>query len=243
MYQWREDKKVETNKSVGGTEEAVTTYSYKKVWSTSSINSQEFRVREGHGNPAMRYSSDSRMERYTTRTHGVRGAAELLPALRELYDEDVATGHIAAVQELVAGAVGSTRLAAGVRAEIRRWEDFTEALIARLLGDSPFAALIPGREAAMAAMAFYLGLEMLTFVEPLGPICIAACLEAEGHECKVIDLRIDGEKRGMEICRQFDPDVVGLQCNFTTERNRTLHDSEAIMRERDQAAAERDAAR
>jgi radical SAM superfamily enzyme YgiQ (UPF0313 family) len=67
-----------------------------------------------------------------------------------------------------------------------------------------------------------LGLEMLTFVEPLGPICVAACLEADGHECKVIDLRIDGEAPGMEACRRFAPDVVGLQCNFTTERNRTL---------------------
>ncbi|WP_327003291.1 TetR/AcrR family transcriptional regulator [Dactylosporangium sp. NBC_01737] len=114
---------------------------------------------------AMRYTSDSRMDRYTTRTLDVRGAAALLPVLRELYDEDVATGHIAAVQELVAGAVGSTRLADGVRAEVRRWEDFTEALIARLLGDTPFAALIPGREAAMAAMAFYLGLEMLTHLD------------------------------------------------------------------------------
>ena len=76
-----------------------------------------------------------------------------------------------------------------------------------------------------------LGLEMLTFVEPLGPICVAACLEADGHECRVIDLRIDGEKRGMEACRRFDPDVVGLQCNFTTERNRTLRLAERVRRE------------
>jgi len=67
-----------------------------------------------------------------------------------------------------------------------------------------------------------LGLEMLTFVEPLGPICVAACLEAEGHECKVIDMRIDGEEQGLADCRAFEPDVVGLQCNFTTERNRTV---------------------
>jgi radical SAM superfamily enzyme YgiQ (UPF0313 family) len=75
-----------------------------------------------------------------------------------------------------------------------------------------------------------LGLEMLTFVEPLGPICVAACLEADGHVCKVIDLRIDGEKRGMEACRKFAPDVVGLQCNFTTERNRTIHLAETVRR-------------
>jgi hopanoid C-3 methylase len=76
-----------------------------------------------------------------------------------------------------------------------------------------------------------LGLEMLTFVEPLGPICVAACLEADGHVCKVIDLRIDGEEQGLADCRAFDPDVVGLQCNFTTERNRTVRLAERIRRE------------
>jgi radical SAM superfamily enzyme YgiQ (UPF0313 family) len=76
-----------------------------------------------------------------------------------------------------------------------------------------------------------LGLEMLTFVEPLGPICVAACLERDGHQCKVIDLRIDGEENGMAQCRTFRPDVVGLQCNFTTERNRTVRLAQRIKRE------------
>jgi radical SAM superfamily enzyme YgiQ (UPF0313 family) len=80
-----------------------------------------------------------------------------------------------------------------------------------------------------------LGLEMLTFVEPLGPICVAACLEAEGHECKVYDLRIDGEEHGLELCRKFAPDVVGLQCNFTTERNRTVRLAKRIKRENPRA--------
>ena len=76
-----------------------------------------------------------------------------------------------------------------------------------------------------------LGLEMLTFVEPLGPICVAACLEAEGHECKVFDLRIDGEDHGLDLCKHFAPEVVGLQCNFTTERNRTVRLAQRIKRE------------
>jgi radical SAM superfamily enzyme YgiQ (UPF0313 family) len=76
-----------------------------------------------------------------------------------------------------------------------------------------------------------LGLEMLTFVEPLGPICVAACLEQDGHECKVVDFRIDGEEHGMDLVRDFGPDVVGLQCNFTTERNRTIRLARRIKKE------------
>jgi radical SAM superfamily enzyme YgiQ (UPF0313 family) len=76
-----------------------------------------------------------------------------------------------------------------------------------------------------------LGLEMLTFVEPLGPICVAACLERDGHECAVFDLRIDGEEQGLALCRAFKPDVVGLQCNFTTERNRTVRLASRIKAE------------
>ncbi len=67
-----------------------------------------------------------------------------------------------------------------------------------------------------------LGLEMLTFVEPLGPICVAAVLEEQGHQCAVFDLRIDGAEAGLEACLRFDPQLVGLQCNFTTERYRTV---------------------
>jgi hopanoid C-3 methylase len=67
-----------------------------------------------------------------------------------------------------------------------------------------------------------LGLEMLTFVEPLGPICVAACLERDGHQCLVVDMRIDGEEQGLADCAKWGPGIVGLQCNFTTERNRTI---------------------
>lgn len=67
-----------------------------------------------------------------------------------------------------------------------------------------------------------LGLEMITFVEPLGLECVAGGLELEGHTCQIVDLRIDGLEPGLARARAFDPQVVGLQCNFTTERFRTL---------------------
>ena len=55
MYQWQEDRHQETHKSVGGSEQTVTTYTYKKVWSDRAIDSQTFRHPDGHSNPQKQY--------------------------------------------------------------------------------------------------------------------------------------------------------------------------------------------
>ncbi len=51
MYQWTEEKKSETQKKLGGSEETVTTYTYKKEWSSGLIDSSEFHKPDGHTNP------------------------------------------------------------------------------------------------------------------------------------------------------------------------------------------------
>lgn len=55
MYQWQEDRHEETQKSLGGSEQKVTTYTYKKVWSDRAINSQNFRHPEDHANPQKKF--------------------------------------------------------------------------------------------------------------------------------------------------------------------------------------------
>ncbi len=50
MFQWKENKKTETRKKVGGGEEKVTTYTYEKGWSGSAISSSGFKE-AGHDNP------------------------------------------------------------------------------------------------------------------------------------------------------------------------------------------------
>ena len=67
-----------------------------------------------------------------------------------------------------------------------------------------------------------LGLEMITLVEPLGLEMVAGALEQAGHSCLIVDMRLDGVEPGLKKCRRFDPDMVGIQCNFTTERYRVL---------------------
>lgn len=53
MFQWREQKKSEKRKKLGGGEETVTTYTYEKVWDDSPHASSSFKEQQGHENPDM----------------------------------------------------------------------------------------------------------------------------------------------------------------------------------------------
>jgi radical SAM superfamily enzyme YgiQ (UPF0313 family) len=76
-----------------------------------------------------------------------------------------------------------------------------------------------------------IGLEIITFVEPLGLECVAGALELDGHDCQIVDLRVDGLTKGLARNRKFEPEIVGLQCNFTTERYRALRLARQVKEE------------
>lgn len=59
MYQWVEDQSSETRDKLGGGSETITTYSYRKDWSSSPVNSTNFNDRVGHENPPMTYQSET----------------------------------------------------------------------------------------------------------------------------------------------------------------------------------------
>ncbi len=51
MYQWTEDQETKTEDKLGGAQETTTTYTYKKAWKSSEVNSSEFQEPSGHENP------------------------------------------------------------------------------------------------------------------------------------------------------------------------------------------------
>jgi AcrR family transcriptional regulator len=114
---------------------------------------------------AARFTSAARLARYQAETGTITSAVELIRRLRELYAEDGAEGHVAAVQELIAAAHTSDRLAEEVRASTAVWQDFAAATIHRMIDGTPFEALVPVREVAAATVAGYLGIEMLSHLD------------------------------------------------------------------------------
>jgi AcrR family transcriptional regulator len=111
------------------------------------------------------YTSDAREARYRAELLGVTSAVTLIEKLRMLYEEDAASGHIEAVQELVAAARPGSALAAAVAAQTRRWEELAEQVLRDILRGSPLARLVKVPVLARAAVAYYLGLQTLTHLD------------------------------------------------------------------------------
>ncbi len=61
MYQWKENTSSKTEEKLGGATETITTYTYVKEWSSSSIGSSSFKHPQEHHNPSMNYKSETFM--------------------------------------------------------------------------------------------------------------------------------------------------------------------------------------
>ena len=107
-------------------------------------------------------ASEDRLTRYREALATVGSVVELAAALDELYREDVETGHVKAVQEIVGGSSSLPGLGPQVIELLRPWAEFTEETIRRLIAGTPFEALVPAEDAAFAALALYMGMETMT---------------------------------------------------------------------------------
>lgn len=111
------------------------------------------------------HTCEARAKRYRAELSDVDRAGRAVEVLRMLYDEDTAVGHIAAVQEIYAGARPGSRLAAQLSLETRRWEELADELLTTLLRGKPLASVVRVPVVASAAVAFYLGMETLTHLD------------------------------------------------------------------------------
>lgn len=106
-----------------------------------------------------------RMERYEAAVDGASTLPGLLEVAAEVYREDLASGHLAVLAEMVGGASSSPDLGAAIAQKIEPWVRFTEQAVGRVLEGSPLAVAMPVADVAFAIVALYLGMEMLTHLD------------------------------------------------------------------------------
>lgn len=115
---------------------------------------------------ALQHFSERRLERYREALAGVRTVSELISSLAVLYEQDVASGRVAAVQEIVAGSSSSVELRRRVAGLVDPWSAFAEEVVLRLVRGTALDPLVPVHEAAYTLVALYFGVETLAHLDP-----------------------------------------------------------------------------
>jgi len=113
---------------------------------------------------ALDRSSAARMARYCEVLIGA-SPAEFASLARQLYAEDVESGHSTVLAELFAAGGGNAALGAEMLKRLQPWLELAESLIRRVLAGSPFETLVDARAAAGAVLAMYVGIDLLNHLD------------------------------------------------------------------------------
>jgi AcrR family transcriptional regulator len=127
---------------------------------------------------ALAHSSGQRLERYRAAVDNAARLDELVEILGRIYREDLESGHIRVVSELVAGSVGNNELGPRVVQLMEPWLKLAESAIERALSGSPLLELASPRRLAYAAVTFYLGANLVSQLAPADDDLVALLDEA-----------------------------------------------------------------
>ena len=106
-------------------------------------------------------TSEQRLERYREAVAGASTLDELIPVMADLWEEDRAAGHVRVVSQMVAGSVNRPELGRQIVALMEPWIELAEATLARVLPGE-----LPARELGYATVVFYLGVNLMTHLDP-----------------------------------------------------------------------------
>ena len=110
---------------------------------------------------ALDRSNDARLARYRKQLDGIDSLPAFAEAARALFREDVASGHVKVLAEMVAAGAASPELGREVAARVEPWLMFTRETFERVTAGTPMASLISAEDAAYALTSLYLGMELL----------------------------------------------------------------------------------
>jgi AcrR family transcriptional regulator len=109
--------------------------------------------------------SEHQVARYREAVTEVGSLADLVAIARRLHDEDMADGSVTAVTQLMAAATDGER-AATLLDRFDEWIALVEEALDRAEAGSPLASAVPAREAAYAIASMFLGIELLSRLDP-----------------------------------------------------------------------------
>lgn len=109
----------------------------------------------------LKQMSEERLARYEKRMAEVASLSALVEVGAQLHREDVSSGTIHVLSQVMAAAAADDLFAKEIGEIFQAWIDVVERSLQRAFGDSPLAAALPLPELARAVSALFLGIELL----------------------------------------------------------------------------------
>jgi len=109
--------------------------------------------------------SNDRMVKFSAAINNVSSPTDLTNIAAQIFRDDLDSGHVTVLAEMIAGASSVEGLGVEVATRLSPWFTFAEEAIEKSFGDSPLASLLPSSDVAYVIVALYLGFEMLTHLD------------------------------------------------------------------------------
>jgi AcrR family transcriptional regulator len=107
-----------------------------------------------------------RKARYQDVLADVTTLPELAQLAAVLHKEDTESGNITVLTQILAGAAHDPELGPRVFEQFEPWTAMVDESIRKVLKDSPFQDALPVEDLALAVSATFLGIELLTHLDP-----------------------------------------------------------------------------
>ncbi len=107
-----------------------------------------------------------RIALYEDRLADVTTFPELALVGAELHKQDTAAGNITVLTQILAGAVSAPAMGPLFYEQFKPWTELVERSIRKVLEGGPFEEAFPVEDLAIAVTALFLGIELLTSLDP-----------------------------------------------------------------------------
>lgn len=136
---------------------------------------------------ACREATEQRVAEYRGRFRSVTSLRELLALGRELSAAERQAGNVTVLAQVLAGAQQDARLAEAARFALRLWTTEVEAVLRRILADSPVSEIADPAGFAPAVAASFIGIELYSGVDPGAAASALDTLEALSVLAELLD--------------------------------------------------------
>lgn len=114
---------------------------------------------------ALDRTSSTRMERYRDALADIKGLDQAIDVATDLYREDLKSGHITVLSEMIAGSLERPDLGPQIVERMQPWIDLTTQAVESMLGSIGATGIAPPRTIAHAIVGLYLGIDLMSHLE------------------------------------------------------------------------------